>query len=524
MVDTYEDLGDYTKKVTLKNPEAQKWIDRASMQLFGFNHPDSIYCAKKALEIDADIPYAYFLISYASGPHYNFQDMSAEQYAEANLYLKKGLEKKSLGAPWEQDLLEALKTRYSDPMPLDAETRAKHLIAFSKTLKPIYEKYQDDLDICGFYAESVMLLKPWQLWVNGKPIPEGVEAREVLDKAWKKGYHPLLAHLLIHLLELSPCYKEALPVADALLKNSKGVGHLLHMPSHIYIQAGDYQKSMYCNKLAVAVDGGTVSRIGINNFTTFYRAHNVQFLIWAAMFAGDFDLAYKNALFLNAEVVTEEVIAGSPNIIEFFSHTATHVLIRFGKWDEILALPYESRPNYKFNAAFTSYAKVLAYAVKGQAENAEKEMEKFKALTQECPPNRRVGNNTAEKIFEICFNMAEGELLYRKKDFDTAFVKLRKSVELYDKLIYCEPWDYMMPTRHALAALLLENGRLDESAKVYQEDLATNPDNIWSLTGLKECYQKLGKTTEEQEIEKRLDIARQVAKTEIKSSCFCKLS
>ena len=126
----------------------------------------------------------------------------------------------------------------------------------------------------------------------------------------------------------------------------------------------------------------------------------------------------------------------------------------------------------------------------------------------------------------------KGEIAYRRGEFDAAFAHLRKSVELDDNLPYDEPWGWMQPTRHALGALLLEQGRVEEAEAVYRADLGLDgtlsrwcqhPDNVWSLHGFSECPVRLGKQGEANIIKGRLDVAVAWADVPIKSSCFCRL-
>lgn len=516
----YIDLGDYHKEITTASPECQLWVDRALMHLWGFNQIESIRCFKQAIKSDQTAAFPYWGVSFALGPHYNLMSLPAENYKEAIKYLKLAHERKHLAKDWEKDLIEALSSRYEDPMPSDLQRKLEE---FSVAMKKVYEKYPLDLDILALYAESIMNLKPWVLWrKDGEPEPEALLAQEILEKAMKIGFHPQVSHLYIHLLELSPYSLHIVPVAQEMMEKVKGVGHLVHMPSHIFFQAGDYEKSLLCNRRAVEADAQVVKFIGEDNFFTFYRAHNVHFLVWTAMFLGDFESAWENALLLK-ELVHEKLVELDGDNLEFFYPTYLQVLIRFGKWHEILSDPIETRPTFPLTAAIQRSARSLSYSVLNSPSLASQELACFELCLSKIPETLRVGNNSARQVLEISRELSKGELFYREKRYEIAFEALRNSVRLYDSLIYDEPWDFLQPTRHALAALLLEQGFFAESVEVYLEDLKNYKENVWSLTGLREAYEKLGEVEKTKEIAQRLEKATIFKGKEIKNSCFCKL-
>jgi tetratricopeptide (TPR) repeat protein len=208
------------------------------------------------------------------------------------------------------------------------------------------------------------------------------------------------------------------------------------------------------------------------------------------------------------------------------------VLVRFGKWREIIAqeLP-EDRDLYCSTVAMMLYAKGVAHSVLGEIAEAEKMRAAFRAAKARVPESRRVHNNTVVDLLGIAEEMLSGELEYRRGNFDLAFAHLRRAVELDDALPYDEPWGWMQPTRHALGALLLEQGRLAEAEAVYRADLGfdgklsracQHPENVWSLHGLHECLVRRGETVEAPLIRTRLDLAQARAEVPIRASCLCR--
>jgi tetratricopeptide (TPR) repeat protein len=253
------------------------------------------------------------------------------------------------------------------------------------------------------------------------------------------------------------------------------------------------------------------------------------------MFLGQYTPAISAAEELIATIPEAVLRIESPPMADFLEGYLTmkqHVLVRFGKWSEIIAqkLP-EDRDLYASNVAMMHYAKAVAHSALGHVAEAETEKTRFMAAKVRVPESRRVHNNTVVDLLGVAEEMLRGELEYRKGNYDKAFAHLRRSVELDDALPYDEPWGWMQPTRHALGALLLEQGHVAEAEAVYRSDLGLDgklsracqhPDNLWSLHGLHECLVRRGEQVEAPLIKQRLDLAIARAEVPIKASCFCR--
>src|SRR5205823_6661539 len=258
--------------------------------------------------------------------------------------------------------------------------------------------------------------------------------------------------------------------------------------------------------------------------------------IYGAMFLGQYTPAIAAAEELIATVPEAALRVESPPMADFLEAYLTmkqHVLVRFGKWREIIeqTLP-EDRDLYCSNVAMMHYAKAVAHSALGDVAAAEAEKALFMAAKTRVPESRRVHNNTVVDLLGVAEAMLNGELEYRKGNYEAAFAHLRRSVELDDALPYDEPWGWMQPTRHALGALLLEQGHIAEAEAVYRADLGLDrilsracqhPENVWSLHGLHECLMRLGNANEATLIKQRLDLAAARADVPIRSSCFCRM-
>jgi tetratricopeptide (TPR) repeat protein len=306
------------------------------------------------------------------------------------------------------------------------------------------------------------------------------------------------------------------------------------MPTHIDVLVGDYEKVVRWNQMAVEADLTYFEREGAFNIYTGYRQHNYHFIMSGALYMGQFEPAMAAVRNMAQTSPPKMLEITSPPMADYFETILAmepHVLIRFGKWEEILKLELpENRDLLCVRVAFIEYAKGLALASLGRVEEAEQQVAVFEAARAKVPDTRLLHNVKTVDLLEIASAMLEGELAYRKQDYDDAFAALRRAVALDDGLPYDEPWGWMQPTRHALGALLLEQGHVAEAEQVYREDLGlvpglpracVHPDNVWSLKGLHDCLERRGATEELAYVSTRLDIAMARADTPIAASCGC---
>ena len=544
----YYDLGPYTRKITAAGPEAQLWFDRGLNWLYGFNHAEAIACFKKALEHDPDCAMAYWGISYAAGPNYNLPwylyDPAGKAAALATAYdaLQGALARIERASPVEQALIRALPARY--PQREAVEDQAPWDAAYADAMRSVFHAYRDDLEVREVFVEAIMNLTPWKMWdLKTGGVAEGagtLEAMEVLDSAFRDfpraWDHPGLLHLYVHLMEMSPFPQRALRAGDRLRDLVPDAGHLVHMPTHIDVLCGHYRDVLVYNHKAIVADRKFLAREGALNVYALYRTHNHHFAIYGAMFLGQYGPAMAAAQELIDTTPEELLRIPSPPMADFvegYLPMKQHVLIRFGKWREIIAqdLPAD-RTLYCSTTAMMLYAQTVAHSALGHIAEAEKTRAAFMEAKPRVPESRRVHNNTVRDLLEIAQSMLDGELEYRRGNHEVAFTHLRRSVELDDALPYDEPWGWMQPTRHALGALLLEQGRVAEAEAVYRSDLGLDGklsracqhlDNLWSLHGLHECLTRRGEAVEAALIKQRLELALARSEVPVKASCFCRM-
>ncbi|HUO74763.1 MAG TPA: tetratricopeptide repeat protein [Solirubrobacteraceae bacterium] len=541
------DLGSFGRASSTTSPDAQAWFDRGLVWSYAFNHEEAIRCFEQAIAADEEFGLAYWGLAYAAGPNYNkqwdaFDDVELRSSLRRAYDATRRAVELAAGAPAvERDLAQALTARYPSPEPTGDLHR--WTAAYAEAMGEVYAAHPGDLDVAALYADALLNITAWALWDLSTGAPavgaRTSTARDVLESALAAPggmAHPGLLHFYIHLMEMSPTPDAALEAANALRGRVPDAGHLLHMPSHIDVLMGEYERVIADNERAIAADERYAERAGRINFYALYRAHDHHFRIYGAMFAGRRATALAAAAALAGSLPEELLRVEVPPMadwLESFVPMRVHVLVRFGLWDEIIALPLPDDPVlYSVTTALTHYAKGVALAASARVYEAERERESFRASVARVPETRYLFNNTALDILAVAAAMLDGEIEYRKGNDGAAWRHLRRAVELDDALPYDEPWGWMQPTRHAYGALLLEQGEVEVAAAVYAADLGIDsrlpracqhPNNVWSLHGYHECLVRLARRDEARAIRPRLDRALALADVEITSSCFCRL-
>lgn len=542
----YYDLGTHTRTVTTTSPEAQLWFDRGLVWTYAFHHEEAVSCFEAAAAADPDCAMAYWGIAYALGPNYNkpWEAFDAQELVRTvdrtHAAVERAHETSSGATSVERALIEALRARY--PQREAVEDCSVWNAPYADRMRAVHALAPGDLDLAALYADALMNLTPWQLWDirTGAPA-EGartLEAQDVLERALATDEgtrHPGVLHMYVHLMEMSATPEAALTVADQLRGLVPDAGHLQHMPSHLDVLCGDYRRVVSGNSEAIAADEKFLARSGAMNFYTLYRSHNYHFKIYGAMFLGRYRTAVETAAELEGTITEELLRVQSPPMadwLEGFLAMRVHVQIRFGRWADILDLPFpEDARLYCVTTAMLHYARGVALSATGRVEEAEAERRLFREACARVPPTRTLFNNTCADILAVASQMLDGELAYRKGNHTGAFAALERSIALDDGLPYDEPWGWMQPTRHAYGALLLEQGRVAEAEAVYRADLGLDatlprpqqhPGNVWSLHGFHECLTRLGRHAEAAIVAQQLKFATALADVPITSSCFCR--
>ena len=516
-------LGKHTRPVVTSSPDAQKYFDQGLNFLFAFNHDEAIRSFRHAAALDPNCAMAHWGVAVANGPHINNPVVPPDRAKSAWDALKLAREKSKDASEADQALIAALASRYADPQP---EDRSKLDQAYAKAMKAVWERFPKDADIGALYAESLMDLRPWDLWTeDGKPQPETPEVVATLDAVQElNADHPLALHLYIHAIEASPTPEKASKAADRLRMLTPGLGHLVHMPSHIDVRCGRWQAAVEANLRAIATDGKYAKTVPEQEFYRLYMAHNYHMLAFASMMQGESKRALDSVRQMLAGVPKEWVVVpANAAIADGFVASPLEVMKRFGKWDDILKEP---KPPEIFPIAQTMWhhTRAVAYAAKGEAAKAREEQKAFREAAKKVKEEATFGNNKATDLFAVGEDMLEGEILVREGKMDAAIKSLRSAIAKEDTLRYSEPPDWVIPVRHALGAFLLKAGKPVEAEAVYREDLRRWPNNGWSLFGLAASLDAQGKKVEAAQVRAKFDEAWKHADVKIPSSCYCQTS
>jgi tetratricopeptide (TPR) repeat protein len=490
-------LGDVNHPVSTTNAEAQKFFNQGLANIYAFNHEEAVRSFKRATELDPQLAMAYWGMALALGSNYNAQ-ADGPSLLTAYTNLQKAIELAPKASAQDRAYIDALAKRYSSDLRADQTQLA---IAYKNAMGQLSKSYPDDLDAATLYAESMMNLHPWKLWtLDGKPGEDTLEIVAVLESVLRRNpNHTGANHYYIHAVEASTSADRALPSAERLGKIAPKAGHLVHMPSHVYIRTGNYTKAAQANVDAIAVDREYMTQTGAQGlYTLMYYNHNIHFLASASAHKGRYADSIKAARELEASVAPN--LKAMP-MLEAFRPYPIVSLVRFGRWDEILKEPKPDEA-LKMTTAFWHFARGSAYVATNQLENAAGEYWALQAIVKTVPADAPWGNNTAGNVLKIADLTLAGKLAFARSARQEAFDLLHKAAAAEDATYYNEPADWDLPVREVLGALLLSSGDAAGAEKVFREELRRHRGNGRALFGLAESLKAQGNSREAQQVTK----------------------
>lgn len=494
-------LGSYHHRIATKSPEAQRYFDQGLTLLYGFNHAEAARYFRKAAELDPEAAMPYWGLALSLGPNYNDTAVDADRAKQTHDAVVKAAERARKGPAIEQDYIRALQKRY--PTSEAKSDWKKFHLDYSNAMRELTKKYPDDLDAATMFAESLMMLRPWQLWtLDGKPAPGTLELVAVLESVMKRNpNHPGANHFYIHAVEASPNLERALPSARRLMTLVPGAGHLVHMPGHIFLQTGDYDLAAKTNENAAAADKEFVERTGATGiYPLMYWTHNIHFISYARAQEGRYEEARKAA----GEIVQNVGDADlQMQMLEGFLLYPLMVDLLFHRWDDVLAAP-ASKPERELHAAFRHYARGMAYASRGKVSEAEAERKKFQTLRAAVPADSMyLINNKSADFLALAAATLDAELEWARGNKEKSVATWRRAVEIESKLQYDEPPPWIYPVRQSLGAALLRNGQAKEAEAVFREAIQKRPRDGRLLFGLQQSLLAQGRKEEASLVEAR---------------------
>jgi tetratricopeptide (TPR) repeat protein len=512
--EAFEGLGSRTRVITTESLDALAWFRQGQAFLYAFNHDEAIRSFERAAAADPACAMAWWGVALANGPHINNPTLDEAHAKAAWAALQRA--KAGTASAVERALIDALSRRYADPPPADRSALDK---AYADAMRGVWKANPNDADVGALFAEALMDLRPWDLWTQaGKPQPGTGEILQVLEAVIAlEPEHPLALHLYIHAVEASPQPGKGDVAADALRELTPGLGHLVHMPSHIDVRRGRWEAAIVANRKAIAADARYAARALPPDFYRLYMSHNRHMLAFAAMMTGRSREA-ADALREMIAAMPEDWLKGYAPVVDGFMASPYEVHVRFGRWDAMLAEP-EPREIFPLARALRRFARAASLAAMNRTADARAEQKLFQEARARVPKESTFGNNSSADLLGVAEAQLEGEILIREGNADAAIALLREGVKREDGLRYDEPPDWIQPVRHSLGAALLRNGRAAEAETVYVDDLNRWPENGWALYGLAKSLRAQGKPAED--VEKRFKAVWSKADVAVTSSCLC---
>jgi tetratricopeptide (TPR) repeat protein len=517
-VDLYPGLGDHHHPITTKSPEAQSFFDQGLTLLYGFNHDEAARYFRRASELDPEAAMPYWGLALSIGPNYNDTEVDENRAKATFEAVRKAVGRMSGTSAREQDYIRALEKRYPSP---DAKSDWKRFHRdYSDAMRELVKKYPDDLDAATMFAESLMMLRPWQLWtLDGEPAAGTLELVEVLESVMKRNPdHPGANHFYIHAVEASPNLERAIPSAMRLMTLVPGAGHLVHMPGHIFLQTGDYELAAETNLNAAAADKAFVERTGATGmYPLMYWTHNIHFIAYARAQQGRYEEAKQAALEMIENVGDGDL---DMQMLEGFHLYPLMVDLRFHRWDEILKVE-EPRAERKMLHAFWRFSRAMALAGQGKLDEAAAERAQFESLRPTVPAESRyLINNKASDIIALAAATLDAHFAWARGEKEKSIQEWRRAVELESTLQYDEPPPWFYPVRESLGAALLRSGQAKEAEVVFREAIAGQPRDGRLLFGLLQTLRAQERDSEAALVEQQFNAAWTNATMELRKEDF----
>ena len=516
----FEGLGSTHRKITTPSPEAQKYFDQGLKLLWAFNHDESTRSFARATQLDPRCAICYWGVAFTVGPNYNMLMMAAPRATVAWEALEEAQRDAASATPVERGLIAALAKRFTSDQPLDPSNLTPLLVAYANSMKDLAQRFPDDLDVQTLYAESLMNIHAWKLWTaDGKPADGTEEILATLESVLDRDpNHPGANHYYVHALEASPHPEKAVVAAERLRDMMPAAGHLVHMPAHIMQRVGRYEDAADANRKGASADESYYAKATALDYYPMYTAHNYQFLAASAAMEGR-QAETLQAVAAMRKSVTDEMLLTWPGYDWMFMSEAYAAHLRFGLWDEMLAMP---TPNPKLPALGGAYlfGRAVSLAAKGRIDEATSALSELEHLNESMPADTPAGFNTTKDVFAIAIDVAKARIADAEGRIDDAITQLKDAVAREDKLAYDEPPDWFIPTRQLLGAELLKAGKPIEAEAIYRDDLRQHPENGWSLCGLAAALKGQQKTAEAAAVEQRFNAAWTKADVTIVSSAF----
>lgn len=509
----FENIGEYRMEAFTTSEDAKHFFDQGIIFTYGFNHGEAARSFREAIRLDSNFVMAYWGLAYTLGPNYNAA-LDSSVMNEIRWAMTKAISLKSSASELERALVEAAEVKYA------GEMGEEQLIAFAGAMKKLHETFPQNSDVATFYAEAQMLLHPWDLYeFKGGPAKAWTpEIRKVLDNALQLNpKHPLANHLNIHATEAASWPESGMRSAE-LLRNLiiPGAGHLVHMPSHTYINTGDYHLGTLVNLDAVTADSLYNAQCVSQGAFPLYYYHNYHFLAACAALEGRGALAIESSFKMTQTIDQSLLGVEGFETTQHFMTIPYNVLVKFAQWEKILSL---GKPDmrYPYLMAMWRYARGMSFANLNQLTNARNELQMLQDIQDGAGFKDFLifGINSGQMVVDIAINVLEAEIAQKKLDFVTAERLLLKAMAIEDNMSYNEPPDWFFSVRHLLGELYMKQDLYVKAQLIYEEDLMNFPRNGFALNGLCQSLAAQNKDTEARKMRHQFEISWSFSDTKL---------
>lgn len=509
-------LGNLHYKVSTRSAKAQQFFDQGLALTYGFNHGEAYRSFRTALKHDSTCAMAHWGIAMVLGPNYNMA-LNPSSLADINQAIDNAVKYSANGTPEEKALIHAMTLRFPRE---EVKDMTPYYEAYAGALKDAHLQFPSNMDIATIYADALMNLHPWDLWLkDGTPQPWTPEIVALIEKVLAKApAHPGAMHYYIHATEASRNADKALPYADKLRSAMPSAGHMVHMPSHTYIRTGQYHKGVVANEKASLADSTYIAQCRAEGFYPLVLyPHNIHFLTACAFLEGSGQKALDAARMVSRKA-DRRYLAELVGVQHFYI-IPLYVMVHLGRWDEILQEPHPGEP-LKYPAAVWHYARGMAFAAKGNMDAAQMELKAIQDIAEDESLEKMLiwDMNSALDLVKIAAYNLEGEIAGHQADYAASIACFQKAIAIEDNLKYTEPPDWFFSVRLSLGHWLVKAGRFAEAEEVFLKDLETFKENGWALKGLQNSLKGQGKEKEAGIVKARFKKAWQWADMDIQSS------
>lgn len=500
----FDGVGSYRGPRVSANAEAQRYFEQGMVFGWGFNFAEAARSFRAATLRDPGCAMCRWGIAWAVGPSIN-HDMAAAD------------------APIARDALVQAKVHAADARTreLVAVLAERHpagatgvddaaALRYAEAMVAFAQRHPGDADAAVLAAEALMTAHAYDWWTEtGAARPWTPQILALLEQALALSPdHPGAHHYRVHLYDESKTPEAALGSAQRLATVAPGVGHLVHMPSHVYLRIGRYHDAVRANQAAVAADQRYAAATQPDPaYAAGYVLHNEHFLWAAALWSGESALAAATAASMAAAATALPAVAIDAGTRQHLQSTVWLTDVRFGRWDPIEARAIDDRPDAgaAYLRGIVALARGMAAARQGGVARGREQLTRLQAARRDAAAQKLMIKSThnAADLLRLAEALLQSELAAARGDRPAAVRYARQAVMLEDRLAVDEPPVWQIPARHRLGQALLQAGQPGAAAEVFAADLQRHPNNAIALRGLAEAERRRGQVSAAETAQRR---------------------